>query len=88
MTFVHSAEVQLWGNTKQSLSSLAAIYQNQSSNDTVGRVNRLISSWPVDDQLPAEGVDAIVTLHKKLSSGLEEISKSANRESESVIPFL
>jgi len=47
------------------------------TSDTIGRVNRLLSAWPVDDDLPAEGFDSVRNTYKKLTSGLTEIKTSA-----------
>jgi len=48
--------------------------------DTIERVNRLISG--MDDQLPAEGLDGVKTVYKKLTSGLHEIQSAAATEAE------
>jgi SAGA-associated factor 29 len=48
--------------------------------DTIGRVNRLISSWPLNDTLPAEGFDGVKPVYKKLLSGLHEVKTNAEKE--------
>lgn len=50
------------------------------AQDAVGRVNRLILAWPNDETLPAEGMDSVKTVYKKLSSGLSEIKTNSERE--------
>ena len=46
----------------------------------MGRVNRLISTWPTDDTVPAEGLGYLQQSQVKLTSGLTEIMNSANQE--------
>lgn len=47
----------------------------------MGRVNRLISTWPTDDTVPAEGLGYLQqSVQGKLTSGLTEIMNSANQE--------
>lgn len=46
----------------------------------MGRVNRLISTWPTDDTVPAEGLVNLQSVQGKLTSGLTEIMNSANQE--------
>lgn len=53
---------------------------NSATQDTIGRVNRLILAWPPDETLPAEGIDGVKTVYKKLVSGLNEIKTSSERE--------
>jgi SAGA-associated factor 29 len=43
----------------------------------MGRVSRLMSAWPTDDTVPAEGLG---NLQGRLTSGLTEIMNSANQE--------
>ncbi|KAG2344541.1 hypothetical protein BDR05DRAFT_999285 [Suillus weaverae] len=66
-------EVDCWSHASKSLASLSNIYANPSSLETIGRVNRLISAWPTDDVLPAEGYDNLKTNYKRLSSALKEV---------------
>jgi SAGA-associated factor 29 len=47
----------------------------------------MISAWPTDDTLPAEGFDAVKQTYKKLSHGLHEIADTAAGE-EKCVPFL
>jgi SAGA-associated factor 29 len=56
------------------------IYGNPATVETIGRVNRLISVWPTDDQLPAEGLDGLKTVHKKLSTALNDVKHAADQE--------
>lgn len=48
--------------------------------ETIGRVNRLVSSWPSNDTLPAEGFDGVKSVYKKLFSGLQEVKNNADKE--------
>ncbi|KAI0322410.1 SGF29 tudor-like domain-containing protein [Amylostereum chailletii] len=76
-----SEEVECWTQTAVSLSTLN---NNLSINnilpETVGRVNRLISAWPPDELPPAEGIDGVKNVHKKLVAGLAEIRLSSERD--------
>lgn len=40
----------------------------------------MISAWPTDDTLPAEGLDAVKQTYRRLSNGLREIESSAGGE--------
>jgi SAGA-associated factor 29 len=62
------------------LASLSNIYVNHNSVETIGRVNRLISAWPTDDVLPAEGFDNLKTNYKRLSSALKEVQQINDQE--------
>jgi len=53
--------------------------------ETIGRVNRLISSWPSNDMLPAEGFDGVKPVYKKLLSGLTEVKGNAEKEARCAI---
>lgn len=77
-------EIDCWTHTATKLSTFSNIYANPVTAETIGRINRLISAWPQDDTLPAEGLDSVKTSYKKLASGLEEISKISEREVKSV----
>jgi SAGA-associated factor 29 len=50
------------------------------TSEAIGRVNRLIASWPSDDTLPAEGFDGVKIVYKKLVSGLQELKNNADKE--------
>ena len=63
-----------------SLNKLNDHYQNSPSVDLVGRVNRLISAWPQDDTLPAEGYEGLRPVFKKLMPGLQDIKRHADQE--------
>lgn len=47
----------------------------------------MISAWPTDDTLPAEGFDAVRQTYKKLSHGLHEIADVAAGEEKWVTFF-
>jgi SAGA-associated factor 29 len=70
------------------VSTLSGIYDNPATVETIGRINRLISAWPTDDTLPAEGIGGVKTVYKKLSSGLREIHNTTDRELKSDLPLL
>jgi SAGA-associated factor 29 len=79
--FLHSLEVQCWSQAAELLKNLSGIYANSKTVDTMGRVNRLISTWPTDDTVPAEGLGYLQqSVQGKLTSGLTEIMNSANQE--------
>ncbi|THV05317.1 hypothetical protein K435DRAFT_790409 [Dendrothele bispora CBS 962.96] len=75
-----SEEIDCWSHATTSLSALSGIYSSPATLDTIGRVNRLISAWPTDDTLPAEGLDEVKKNYKRLCSGLEQIQTSSNQE--------
>ncbi|KAL0579131.1 hypothetical protein V5O48_002863 [Marasmius crinis-equi] len=56
------------------------IYKQSATQETIGRVNRLISVWPPDDVVPAEGFDSVKTTYKKLSTALEDIQNTSKEE--------
>ncbi|KAG0703800.1 SGF29 tudor-like domain-containing protein [Suillus ampliporus] len=73
-------EVDCWSQASTSLTSLSDIYASQSSIDIIGRVNRLISMWPTDDILPAEGYNVLRTNYRLLSSALKEVRRINDEE--------
>ncbi|KAI0076702.1 hypothetical protein K474DRAFT_1622351 [Panus rudis PR-1116 ss-1] len=75
-----SEEVEYWTHAANSLTNLARLCANQETGDAIGRVNRLISAWPTDDTLPAEGFDSVRSIYRKLNTGLNEIRSSAERD--------
>ncbi|KAH8104552.1 SGF29 tudor-like domain-containing protein [Cristinia sonorae] len=75
-----SEEVDYWSQTATSLSTLSSLYTSATTEDTIGRVNRLISAWPTDDTIPAEGFESLKSMHKKLVAGLSEIKTTAERD--------
>lgn len=76
----NSTELECWSHAAESLKILSDIYANSKTLDTMGRVNRLISTWPTDDTVPAEGLGYLQGVQGKLTSGLTEIMNSANQE--------
>lgn len=72
--------MQCWSQAAELLKNLSSIYANSKTVDTMGRVNRLISTWPTDDTVPAEGLGYLQQSQVKLTSGLTEIMNSANQE--------
>jgi SAGA-associated factor 29 len=80
LVYSNSLEVECWSHAAESLKDLSGIYANSKTLDTMGRVNRLISTWPTDDTLPAEGLSSLQGVQEKLKSGLTEIMNSANQE--------
>jgi SAGA-associated factor 29 len=77
---VFPAEVDCWAHAAESLTALSNKYSNQSTLDTIERVNRLIHAWPADDTLPAEGYEGVKTIHKKLKPGLNDIKLASEEE--------
>jgi hypothetical protein len=59
---------------------LSSKYCTGSTLETIERVNRLISAWPTDDTLPAEGYDGVKSVFKKLYPGLRDIQTAAEEE--------
>lgn len=74
------SEVECWSHAVASLNTLSNKYSSPTTLETIGRVNRLISAWPTDDTLPAEGLDGVKTIFKKLSPGLQDIRIAAEDE--------
>jgi SAGA-associated factor 29 len=72
--------VECWSHAAESLKHLSGIYANSKIVDTMGRVNRLISTWPTDDTVPAQGLGSLQSLQEKLTPGLAEIMNSADQE--------
>jgi SAGA-associated factor 29 len=69
-----------WEHAAKSLTTLSTIYSDAAAIETIGRVNRLISVWPADETLPAQGLDNVKVIYKKLSSGLDEIKATSDKE--------
>lgn len=70
-----------WSRVAADLNKLnETYYRNSPSVDLVGRVNRLISAWPQDDTLPAEGYEGLRPVFKKLTPGLQDIKRHAEQE--------
>ena len=74
------SEVDCWSHAAESLATLSNKYSSHSTLETIERVNRLISAWPQDDTLPAEGFDHVKMIFKKLSPGLYDIKIAAEEE--------
>jgi len=79
-----SEEVDYWSHAATSLSALSSLCASPETSDTIGRVNRLISAWPTDDTLPAEGFDSVKSTYKKLLLGLNEIKNAAERDAKAM----
>jgi SAGA-associated factor 29 len=71
------AEIDCWSRSISALSNLAV---NSSTQETVNRVNRIITTWPPDDALSAEGFEGIKANYKKLVSGLGDIKTQSDRD--------
>lgn len=74
------AEIDFWTHASKSLSVLSDVYATTSTMETIGRVNRLITMWPPDDTLPAEGIAQLKSVQQKLSSGLSDIMSACDTE--------
>lgn len=77
-------EVECWSHARSSTNALNGIYSNPNTMETIGRVNRLISTWPSNDTLPAEGLDGVKPVYKKLLSGLQEVKSNAEKEARAI----
>ncbi|KAF9643914.1 hypothetical protein BDM02DRAFT_3157319 [Thelephora ganbajun] len=77
-------EVECWSHARSSINTLNGIYSNPGTVETIGRVNRLISSWPSNDTLPAEGFEGVKPVYKKLLSGLQEVKNNAEKEARAI----
>ncbi|KAI0926963.1 hypothetical protein AcW1_007659 [Taiwanofungus camphoratus] len=80
-----SEEIEYWSHAAAALSKLSSMYTNPTGIETVGRVNRLLSAWPTDDILPAEGYDSVKSIYKKLTSGLQEIKTNAEQDAQAIL---
>ncbi|KAF8134802.1 SGF29 tudor-like domain-containing protein [Mycena galopus ATCC 62051] len=75
-----SEELDCWSHAAASLTHLSGTYSNAANVETIGRINRLISVWPTDDTLPAQGLNAVKEMYHKLNLGLEGIKATSERE--------
>jgi SAGA-associated factor 29 len=73
-------EIDCWSRSTSSISALSNLAINSSTPETVNRVNRLITAWPADDALPAEGLEDIKANYKKLVTGLNDIKTQSDRD--------
>jgi len=75
-------EIQCWTHAVSTLSAVRERYAAGQSTDVVGRVNRLISSWPVMDasDLPLDGWANVRDVNTKLQAGLAAIKHNADAE--------
>lgn len=80
ITLFLTSEVECWSHAAESLTALSNKYSNHPTLETIERVNRLISAWPIDDVLPAEGFDGVKSIYKKLAPGLRDIQMAAEQE--------
>ena len=70
-------EVEYWTQAAEAIRVVANKFSINTTAETIARVNRMISAWPADDTLPAEGFDAVRQTFKRLSNGLREIETYA-----------
>ncbi|KAH9168466.1 SGF29 tudor-like domain-containing protein [Lactarius sanguifluus] len=72
-------EIECWSH---SISALSNLEVNSSTPETVGRVNRLITTWPTDDAFPADGFESVnlKSNYKKLATGLKEIKTQSDSD--------
>ncbi|TFK40649.1 SGF29 tudor-like domain-containing protein [Crucibulum laeve] len=75
-----SEEVACWSHAAESLKTLSDILAHAPTADIIGRVNRLISGWPTDDIVPAEGYESVKKNCKRLTNGLDDLEKEAKEE--------
>ncbi|KAF4577175.1 SAGA-associated factor 29 [Pleurotus pulmonarius] len=79
-----SEEIDCWSHAVSGLTALTTLYGNPSTTETIDRVNRLITTWPTDDHVPAEGLDSVKSNYKKLEAGLHDIQDTATREAKAI----
>ncbi|KAI9573696.1 SGF29 tudor-like domain-containing protein [Boletus coccyginus] len=79
-----SEEIEYWSHASKSLGTLSSIYANETSIDTIGRVNRWMAVWPTDDSLPAESYEILRNNYKRLSSALKEVRRHSEDEIEAL----
>lgn len=77
---VYHAEVECWAHAVESLNTLSKRFQKTTEQNGLGRVNRLISSWPPDDNVPAEGLGGVETIYTKLTAGLIALKHTCDDE--------
>ncbi|KAH9922780.1 SGF29 tudor-like domain-containing protein [Epithele typhae] len=75
-----SEEVECWAQASASLSRLSGLLDEQTKDDPLGRVHRLLSQWPSDDALPTEGIEGVKGVYKKLVSSLNDVKANAERD--------
>lgn len=75
-----SEEVECWTRSADTLRQLSKQFSNHPPLDMVGRTNRLIASWPTNDDLPGEGWKSLKENYKKLTASLDDIQKHADTE--------
>lgn len=74
------SEVDCWSQASKTLASLSNIYASPKHVEIIGRVNRLISAWPTDDVLPAEGYADLKQKYKWLSGALKDVQNINDEE--------
>ncbi|TFK74877.1 hypothetical protein BDN72DRAFT_788648 [Pluteus cervinus] len=75
-----SEEVDTWAHASKSLTALSNKLANASTADTINRVNKLILAWPTDDAVPADGIDGIKTLYRKLTTSIGDLRSATDEE--------
>ncbi|KAK2465189.1 hypothetical protein APHAL10511_002543 [Amanita phalloides] len=75
-----SEELDSWSRTAESLRVLASKYDRPTTLESLEKVNRLISAWPTDDTIPAEGLEGVKVIHRKLAPGITEVKLAAEEE--------
>ncbi|KAF9565662.1 hypothetical protein CPC08DRAFT_658617 [Agrocybe pediades] len=73
-------EVECWNHVATSLKQLSTLYTKSATTETISRVNRLISAWPTDDSLPAEGVASLKPIQSRITQTLTNIKETAEEE--------
>ncbi|KAH6912842.1 SGF29 tudor-like domain-containing protein [Coprinopsis sp. MPI-PUGE-AT-0042] len=75
-----SEDLECWTRSADTLRQLSKQFSNHPPLDLVGRTNRLIASWPTNDDLPGEGWKSLKENYKKLTASLDDIQKHADTE--------
>jgi hypothetical protein len=83
-THACTAEIECWTQAASKLTTLSQVVASTATSDTLARVNRLLSAWPINDELPPEGLDGLRSMARKLETGMQEIKKNAENEAKSV----
>ncbi|KAF8264759.1 SGF29 tudor-like domain-containing protein [Lactarius quietus] len=73
-------EIECWSHATNSISALSNLAVNSTTQETVDRVNQLISTLPTDDAFPADGFESVKSNYKRLVSGLKEVKVQSDKD--------
>ncbi|KAI0269938.1 SGF29 tudor-like domain-containing protein [Gloeopeniophorella convolvens] len=77
-------EIEVWSRASGSISALSSPAPNSTTQDPIGRVNKLIATWPVNDALPADGLESIRSIKERLVAGLNEVKVQCDRDMKAI----